>query len=104
MNINNFLVDWGIQSPDLILTINIAFNFLIAGLVGWLAYMIIKKWLARLVLKIVGKTQVSWDDLLFSQQFFNRSAFLITVIVFTIVLSSIEWEKMYISFIRQLQE
>lgn len=96
MNINNFLVDLGIQSEDLILTINIVFNFIIAVLVGWLSYVIVKKWLARLVLKIVGKTQVSWDDLLFSQQFFNRLAFLITIIVFTIVLSSIEWEKMYI--------
>ena len=37
MNINNFLVDWGIQSEDLILTINIVFNFIIAVLVGWLS-------------------------------------------------------------------
>ena len=96
MDIKSILINIGIESESLIIFLEILITFAIAGFIGWLAYVISKKWLAKLIIKIAGRTTTNWDDLLFDQSFFNRLALVITPIVIQISLSSIEWEKMYI--------
>ena len=67
-------------------------EILILLLVGFLAYWMAKKWLARLVIKLTDKTSSKWDDLMFTQKFFNRLGLLIAPITIYTALATIEWE------------
>lgn len=92
MDITALLKDLGIHSEYWITTIRIVAVFLISGIIGWLAYLIAKKWLAKLVMKIAGRTESKWDDLLFDQKFFTRLGLLIAPIVIRIGTASIHWK------------
>jgi len=84
------------------------FHFLVllflSGVVGWLTYIVAKRWLAKLIIKVVGRTATRWDDLLFDQHFFNRFALLVTPLVIQLVLQYTGWEFQSAHFlIRGLQ-
>ena len=49
--------------------------------VGWLVYVVAKKWVARGVRKLTGRTATEWDDLMFDQRFFARLGLLIAPFV-----------------------
>lgn len=87
---------FGIHSEFWISLTQTAVTLLIVALLGWIAYIIAKKWLAKLVMKIAGKTEAKWDDLLFDQRFFNRLGQLIAAIVIAIALSTIEAKSMLV--------
>lgn len=74
--------------------VKVLVTFLIAAFFGWLAWFVAKKWLAKLIFKVVNKTPYEWDDLLFDKTFFNRFSLLIAPIVFRIGLTSVEWSGM----------
>lgn len=82
----------GIYSESLISWLTTGATLVIVGLLGWLAYLIAKKWLARLVIHLAGKTSTHWDDLMFDQKFFNRLALLIMPIVIRVAAATIEWK------------
>ena len=72
--------------------INGTLEILILLLIGLLVYWMAKKWLARLVTKLTDKTKSKWDDLMFTQKFFNRLGLLIAPITIYTALTTIEWE------------
>ncbi|MDR1415748.1 MAG: mechanosensitive ion channel family protein [Odoribacteraceae bacterium] len=82
--IKDLLQQCGVTSPDLLATLHGAVLFLFAVLVAWIAHLIAKKVLARIVIGIAGKTSARWDDLLFDKRFFNRLASLVIPIAFNI--------------------
>ena len=45
--------------------------------VAILIYIISRKWLSKLLKKVVGKTKSTWDDILYDQGFFRKLASLI---------------------------
>ncbi len=96
IDITSILNSLGIYSESLISFIKVVITLAIASLLGWLAYIIAKKWLARFVMKIVGRTAYNWDNLLFDQKFFNRLGTLFAPIIIRISLASIEWEYIHI--------
>ena len=65
-------------------------------LVGWVVYLVAKKWVARGVMKLAGKTATTWDDLMFNQHFFTRLGLLIAPFVVELFLFNLfnpeEWE------------
>ena len=91
MDLTSLLNKIGIESEQYINFINEAVIILIVGIIGYLAYIIAKKWLAKLIIKLAGKTTSQWDDLMFTPKFFNQLGLLIAPITVLIALSTIEW-------------
>lgn len=102
IDVTSILNDWGIHSPKLVSFLQIIVQFVIMGVIGALAYWIAKKWLAKVIMKLVGRTANKWDDLLFDRRFFNRLGILIVPIVIKIATSSIGWE--YMDIVNRLLE
>lgn len=96
MDFTSILHSIGLQSEGAIKAINVLATLLIVGIIACLVYFIIKKWLARIILRIASKTPGKWDDLLFDQKFFNRLGILLAPIVIGISLGSLEWEYLHI--------
>ena len=91
MDLTSLLNKIGIESEQWILFINETAVILIVGIIGYLAYIIAKKWLAKLVIKITGKTSYQWDNLMFTPKFFSRLGLLIAPITVLTALSTIGW-------------
>ena len=64
--------------------------------VAILIYIISRKWLSKLLKKVVGKTKSTWDDILYDQGFFRKLASLIPPFTAYIVLTFITWEYKYV--------
>lgn len=94
MNLAPLLNDLGVHSEKWITAITASVKILIIAVIALIAYYIAKKWLAKLVMKIVGKTAAKWDDLLFDRKFFNRLGLLLMPIAVKLSLGLIEWEHM----------
>lgn len=92
--IQSLLQYFGIYSDDITNIIIHVIQILSMGLLGWIAYIIAKKWLARIVNHIAGKTTTQWDDLMFDQRFFNRLGLFIAPVTIEIATSHIGWEYM----------
>ena len=75
----------GIHSSWLLCTLEFSIRILFIAIVAWLTYFIARKWLAKIVVKLAGRTDTRWDDLMFDQRFFNYFAFFITPIVIRMV-------------------
>ena len=43
----------------------------IIGMINCITHVLTRQWLARFVLKLTKRTATNWDDLMFSQRFFN---------------------------------
>lgn len=75
--------------PDIGDTVlKIALTVIIAAAV----YFIVKKWISKFIKYAVGKTRSSWDDILYEQGFFKKTAYLILPVAAYIILSFISWE------------
>lgn len=92
LNLDFVIERLGVQSESLIHLIKISVSVLLAVLLGYIAYLITKKLVARIVLKIVQKTKFKWDDLILSQRFFNRLGLLVFPIVSRMCIAGLEWE------------
>lgn len=82
----------GIHSAWVSETLQVILRLFVMGIVAWITYLIARKWLARVITKVAGKTATHWDDLMFDQHFFNCFACFITPIVVRILSSYIGWE------------
>lgn len=91
VSINDILQYFGIGS-DWFELLGAGLRFIIVGLVAGITYLIARKWLARLVVKIAGKTSTDWDDLMFDGHFFNCFALFITPVVVRVMSEYIGWE------------
>ncbi len=96
MKITGLLERSGLENTTWIEVFNVLFTMLVVGAIGWLAYMVAKKFLPKLVDRIAGATRSNWGQWLLDRRFFNRLALLILPIVLRTGLSSIGWEYMYV--------
>lgn len=94
MSIRTLLQSLGIRSEWWVEFLNIIIILAIYGLIAWGVYIVIKKWLSKLVFKIAARTSSKWDDVLLDQKFFNRLGMLMIPIILQIGLSMIEWRHM----------
>ena len=85
ITLNDLLQRLGIHSSWLLSTLEFTIRILFIAIVAWLTYFIARKWLAKIVVKLAGRTDTRWDDLMFDQRFFNYFAFFITPIVIRMV-------------------
>lgn len=75
ITLNDLLQRLGIHSSWLLSTLEFTIRILFIAIVAWLTYFIARKWLAKIVVKLAGRTDTRWDDLMFDQRFFNYFAF-----------------------------
>lgn len=94
------LQHFGIYSESVTKLIQFLIQAFIMGIIGWIVYIISKKWLAKIILKIVHRTATQWDDLLLDQHFFNRLALLIVPVVIQLISTQIGWE--YVDIVNRL--
>lgn len=92
LNLNNILQYLGIHSSGLQEFVAAVIRIGVLGVVAWLTFLIARKWLARVVIRVAGKTTTSWDDLMFDRNFFNSFALFITPVVIRIVSNYLEWQ------------
>lgn len=90
MDLSSVLRSIGIKSEGLISFLDTIIILVIVGLLGWISFMIAKKYLAKIITKIAGQTSTNWDNLLFDKKFFRRLGYLISAIVIQIGLTSID--------------
>lgn len=62
------------------------------AVIGIVVYLIAKKWLAKIVMKIAGRTSTNWDDLMFDHRFFNRLGLFIAPIIIMAVYKQSDWK------------
>lgn len=91
-NLNDILQHCGIHSSWLLDTLNVVVRLGVMVVVAWLTYWIARKWLAKLVVKLTGKTATNWDDLMFDSHFFNCFALFITPIVVQLLSAYLGWD------------
>lgn len=72
MKLTEILSQWGITHPTAVNLIDIAVYLLCMVIIGCLAYLITKKWVAAIVIKISQKTPTNWDNYFFTPQLFKR--------------------------------
>lgn len=92
INLDSIIESLGIQSESLVHLMKVSTSVLLAVIFGYIAYLITKKLVANIVLKIVKKTKFKWDDIILSQKFFNRLGLLIFPIVSRIFIAGLEWQ------------
>ncbi len=61
-----------------------------------LLYVVSRKWLSKVLKKVVGKTKNTWDDILYEQGFFRKLSALIPPLSAYVILSFIDWHYKYI--------
>lgn len=91
INLDDIFQYLGIHSTWLLEVLGNAVRWGIMAVVAWLSYYVTRKWLARLVTKVVGKTATQWDDLFFDSHFFRVFAFFITPVVVRLLSVYIGW-------------
>lgn len=92
LNLNDVIQYWGINSSWLQEILVAGLRILIMAVIAWVTYLVARKWLSKIVVRLAGKTSTNWDDLMFDQHFFNCFALFITPIVIRIVSVYMEWE------------
>ena len=92
LNLNELLQSWGIYSEGGIKMLTVSIRLLLLVGVAWLVFVIAKIWVAKLVVKLIGKTSTNWDDLMFDARFFTCLAWLVTPIVLQVGVGYMEWE------------
>lgn len=86
------LQHFGIYSEGLIDFLHFLTLVLIMAIIGIVVYLIAKKWLAKIVMKIAGRTSTNWDDLMFDHRFFNRFGLFIAPIIVLVVYKQTDWK------------
>ena len=81
-----------IESEKMIANLNMAITIAVIALIGWVAYIVARRWLAKIIARIAGKVGSRWEGLLFDQRFFHRLALLIVPIVTQSACASIAWQ------------
>jgi miniconductance mechanosensitive channel len=92
IHLNSIIEKLGVQTESLIHLINILVSFALAVLLGYIAYLLTKKLIAKIVLRIVKKTKFKWDELILTQKLFNRLGLIVFPIVSRMLLVGLEWK------------
>lgn len=81
-----------IKDPVMVEAMHVTMQFVIIFVITCLVFYIVKKWLSLVILKIVGKTKNTWDDILYEERFFSKLSYLIPPVAAYIALGRIDWE------------
>lgn len=92
LNLNNILQYWGIYSSGLQELLSTLIRVGVLGFIAWMTFLVVRKWLAPVVLRLTGKTATNWDDLMFDRHFFTCLSLFITPVVVRIVSNYLGWE------------
>lgn len=85
------LVSW-VNSIGTDGTESVVLKIVIVVAVAGLLYFVAKKWLSKVLKKIVGRTKNTWDDILYDQGFFSKLSALIPPMTAYVILAIIDWE------------
>lgn len=83
---------FGLEQAWQVELLNTAVQLAVMVLVAWVAYWVARKWVARVVSHVAGRTATTWDDLMFNRHFFNCFALLVVPIVVRVVSDLAGWE------------
>ena len=64
----------GISSAEAVHNVQCGLRVVLVLIIALMAYWIVKKWVMRMIVHVVGKTETQWDDLMFDSRFFNYLA------------------------------
>ena len=81
-----------IQSESYIHLIKILFSVILAIIFGFSSYLLVKKPIAVIILKIIKITRFKWDDILLDRKFFNRLGLFIFPLVSKFFIVGLEWK------------
>ena len=87
-----FIESLDIQSEWLLLLVRVSFSILLAVIFGFISYLLVKKLISVIVLKVIKITKFKWDDLLLDRKFFNRLGVLTFPIVSKFFIVGLEWK------------
>lgn len=73
-------------------TESVVLKIVIVVAVAGLLYFVAKKWLSKVLKKIVGRTKNTWDDILYDQGFFSKLSALIPPMAAYVIIAIIDWE------------
>ena len=90
--IDSLIDSFNIQSESINHLIKISLSVLLAVIFGYIAYILIKKPVAIITLKIIKLTRFKWDDLLFDRNIFNSLGLFAFPLVAKFFIKSLEWE------------
>ena len=96
MDLTKWLNKIGLESPEWIDIINTAVDVVLIFLGAWIAYLVVKKVLAVVVMRIARRTPYKWDDMLFTRKFFSRLGLLFAAIAVRTSMGAIDWEHIHI--------
>lgn len=85
------LVSW-VNSIGTDGTEGVVLKIVIVVAVAGLLYFVAKKWLSKVLKRIVGRTKNTWDDILYDQGFFSKLSALIPPVAAYVILAIIDWE------------
>lgn len=85
------LVSW-VNSIGTDGTEGVVLKIVIVVAVAGLLYFVAKKWLSKVLKRIVRRTKNTWDDILYDQGFFSKLSALIPPVAAYVILAIIDWE------------
>ena len=92
MKISEVLQYLGMENAWCMDVVEMGVQLLVMAAVAGLVYWIAKKWLAKAVSHLAGKTATHWDDLMFNRYFFNAFALFIVPVAVRVVSDLAGWE------------
>ena len=92
MKISEVLQYLGMENAWCMDAVEMGVQLLVMAAVAGLVYWIAKKWLAKAVSHLAGKTATHWDDLMFNRYFFNAFALFIVPVAVRVVSDLAGWE------------
>ena len=92
VNLDSIIESLGIQSESLIHLINISVNVILSFVLGFVAFLLTRKPIAKVINIIIKKTKFIWDDLIFTQKFFDSLGLLVFPIVSKLFIMGLEWK------------
>ncbi|MDR0982007.1 MAG: mechanosensitive ion channel family protein [Culturomica sp.] len=82
----------GVKDTETIVYVHDFFQLVVMGLVGWLTYVIISRFISTLFIRIAKRTATIWDDKIMTPAFFKNMGVFFAPILIRIVSSLIGWE------------
>ena len=92
VNLDSIIENLGIHSESLIHLIEISVNVILSFVLGFVAFLLTRKPIAKIITIIIKKTKFVWDDLIFTQKFFDSLGMLVFPIVSKLFIMGLEWK------------
>ena len=90
--LDSIIKSFDIQSESLIRLIKISSSMILAIVFGFSSYLLVKKPIAVIILRIIKITRFKWDDILLDRKFFNRLGLFVFPLVSRFFIVGLEWK------------